>query len=453
MREKEIIVAAVSDVHGNLSALEAVLADCEKQGVEQVWNLGDFVGYIPFPNEVIKLLRKTCAASIIGNYDLKVLSFAKNIAKWKIKKSDEKYISFKWNSRALSPANRRYLEGLPKTKRMKVSGVTILLTHGSPASDDEGLIANTPAKRLHELAKMAGTDVVLCGHAHRPMSRRAGGVLFVNAGSVGRPEGDRRASYVILRFAAGRVRVEHRLVEYDISRSAEAIRAAKLPEEFVDVLTKASSLDALKTQREKPASGKTTDKEQLESALIFAKECKYEREHTHQVERLALKIFDQLGQLHKLGRAERFLLCCAAILHDIGWLEGQKGHHKTALRIIMDSPVLRFDLGTRRIIGLIVRYHRKALPNEQHTYFRDLNAKDRDIVRKLAGILRVADGLDRMHQGKVKNISCRLSKKQVEMLCSSKEPLDAEFDAARDKGMLFEDVFAGKLVFEREACR
>jgi exopolyphosphatase/pppGpp-phosphohydrolase len=191
----------------------------------------------------------------------------------------------------------------------------------------------------------------------------------------------------------------------------------------------------------------------IEAVLALAKECKYEREHTHQVERLALRIFDQLGRLHKLGQAERFLLQCAAILHDIGWLEGQKGHHKTALRIIMDSPVLRFNFPQRRIIGLTARYHRKSLPKEQHTYFRDLDAKDRYIVRKLSGILRVADGLDRMHQSKVKDISCRVGGKRIEMVCRSAVSLDAEFDAARDKGVLFEDVFAGKLVFERGACR
>ncbi len=191
----------------------------------------------------------------------------------------------------------------------------------------------------------------------------------------------------------------------------------------------------------------------MEAVLALAKECKYEREHAHQVERLALEIFDRLGRLHKLGQAERFLLQCAAILHDIGWMEGQKGHHKTALRIIMDSPVLRFDLPTRRIIGLIARYHRKAMPKEQHTYFCDLDAKDRDTVRKLAGILRVADGLDRMHQSKVKDISCRVDGKRIEIVCCSAVSLDAEFDAAKDKGTLLEDAFAGKLVFERRACR
>ena len=191
----------------------------------------------------------------------------------------------------------------------------------------------------------------------------------------------------------------------------------------------------------------------MEAVLALAKQCKYEREHTHQVERLALEIFDQLGPLHKLGQAERFLLRCAAILHDIGWLEGKKGHHKTALRIIMDSPVLRFDLGTRRIIGLIARYHRKAVPKEQHTYFRDLDSKDRDIVRKLAGILRVADGLDRTHQSKVKELNCKADKKAVKMICFSEGPMDDEFVSARDKGMLFEQVFNRKLVFEHGACR
>jgi exopolyphosphatase/guanosine-5'-triphosphate,3'-diphosphate pyrophosphatase len=191
----------------------------------------------------------------------------------------------------------------------------------------------------------------------------------------------------------------------------------------------------------------------LEAVLSLAKECKYEQEHTHQVERLALEIFDQLAPLHKLGQRERFLLRCAAILHDIGWLEGQKGHHKTALRFIMDSPVLRFDFPSRRLIGLIARYHRKAMPKEQHSYFRDLDSKDRDIVRKLAGILRIADGLDRTHQSKVKDINCRTGEKQVEIVCRSAQPLDAEFEAARDKGTLFENVFAGKLVFERKPCR
>ena len=188
----------------------------------------------------------------------------------------------------------------------------------------------------------------------------------------------------------------------------------------------------------------------LEAVLALARKCDYEREHTHQVEKLALQLFDRLVELHHLGGRERFMLRCGALLHDIGWIEGQKGHHKTALIIIMENVVLPFDFRDKSIIALLARYHRKALPTGQHPYFRDLDTKDQNIVRVLSGILRVADSLDRTHQSRVKDISCRVGKKTVKMICRSAEALDAEFAAAKDKGGLFENTFARKLVFE---CR
>jgi exopolyphosphatase/pppGpp-phosphohydrolase len=191
----------------------------------------------------------------------------------------------------------------------------------------------------------------------------------------------------------------------------------------------------------------------LEAVLALARKCNYEREHTHQVEKLALQLFDQLVELHHLSGQERFMLRCGALLHDIGWIEGKQGHHKTALRIIMENAALPFNFRDKNIIALLARYHHKALPKERHSYFRDLDTKDQNIVRLLSGILRVADGLDRTHQSKVGDISCQVDKKQVEMVCRSAVPLDAEFAAAADKGMLFEQVFNRKLVFERQACR
>ena len=192
------------------------------------------------------------------------------------------------------------------------------------------------------------------------------------------------------------------------------------------------------------------DSPALEAVLALAKKCNYEREHTHQVEKLALQLFDQLVELHHLGGQERFMLRCGALLHDIGWIQGQKGHHKTALRIIMGNAALPFDFRDKSIIALLARYHRKALPKEQHTYFRDLNTKDRDIVRKLAGILRVADSLDRTHQSKVEDISCRAGRKQIWLTCRSVKSLESEFAAARDKAELFEQVFGRKLVLKRK---
>ena len=188
----------------------------------------------------------------------------------------------------------------------------------------------------------------------------------------------------------------------------------------------------------------------LEAVLALARKCDYEREHTHQVEKLALQLFDQLVELHHLGGQERFMLRCGALLHDIGWIEGQKGHHKTALIIIMENVVLPFDFRDKSIIALLARYHRKALPAGRHSYFRDLNAKNRDIVRKLAGILRVADGLDRTHRILVGDISCRAGRKQISLTCRSVESLELEFAAARDKAELFEQVFWRKLALKRK---
>jgi exopolyphosphatase/guanosine-5'-triphosphate,3'-diphosphate pyrophosphatase len=188
----------------------------------------------------------------------------------------------------------------------------------------------------------------------------------------------------------------------------------------------------------------------LEAVLALARKCNYEREHTHQVEKLALQLFDQLVELHHLGSRERFMLRCGALLHDIGWLEGKQGHHKAALRIIMENAALPFDFRDKSIIALLARYHRKALPKKRHSYFRDLDTKDQNIVRVLSGILRVADGLDRTHRILVGDINCRTGRKQISLTCRSVESLESEFAAARDKAELFEQVFARKLVMEHK---
>jgi putative phosphoesterase len=460
LRPKTLKIAVLSDVHGNLPALESVLVDAKKHGAEQIWYLGDFVGYIPYPNEVIWRLRDENAISIVGNYDLKVLSFARKKKQWKKQKSGEKFVVFEWNYKALSAANKRFLRTLPKERRLKIAGLTVLLTHGSPADNEEGIDSSLPAKRLNQLAKIARADVVLCGHTHRPLRRRAGNVFFVNAGSVGRPEGDTRASYAILTFAGNRVAVKHYKVIYNIARATAAIRKAALSAGLIDVLEKAVSLDVLKKQHENHVS--LTNEKKLEAVLALAEKCKYERQHTHQVEKLSLLLFDQLTELHHLGSKERFLLRCGVLLHDIGWIEGQQGHHKVALRIIMENKTLPFDFRDKSIIALLARYHRKRPPASGDAYYCELNAKDKTIVRKLAAILRLADGLDRSHRNLVENINCKLRGNRLELICSSKESsaagetspeggLDEEFKAAGEKTDLFKQVFGKKLVLRRKS--
>jgi putative phosphoesterase len=245
-------VALIGDVHANLPALEAVLAHILEQGIEKIWNVGDFVGYGPFPDEVVQLfrtaqgLRNEDVLSIVGNYDLKVLEFKQNKAKWRKRKSPQKYLAFKWAYENLSKKNRKYLRFLSQEMRMKVKGHRILLTHGSPASNSEHLTPDTPKKRLRELAQMAEADIIICGHSHQPFARQVDDVWFINTGSVGRPDdGDPRACYAILEIEPDLVQVQHYRIEYDIDRVVAAIRERKLPEEFAQMLLQGRNLDAV----------------------------------------------------------------------------------------------------------------------------------------------------------------------------------------------------------------
>jgi putative phosphoesterase len=240
-------VALIGDIHANLPALEAVLAHIQDQDVEAIWNIGDFVGYGAFPNRVVQWFRKNEAAlCIAGNYDLKVLRFKKKKKKWRKKKRLEKYLAFKWAYHQLSKKNRKFLRFLSKEIRMKVKGRRILLTHGSPTSNEEHLTPDTPEKRLKKLARKAEADVIICGHSHQPFVRQVDDVWFINTGSVGRPDdGDPRACYAILEIDSENIQVHHYRVEYDVERAVSAIREHELPEAFAQMFLQGRDLDTI----------------------------------------------------------------------------------------------------------------------------------------------------------------------------------------------------------------
>ncbi len=239
-------IALIGDVHANLHALEAVLLHASDQGVKTIWNVGDFVGYGAFPEEVVSLLRRVKAVSIQGNYDQKVLKVKKKQAVWEATKVPEKWLAFQWAYAHLSDRSCKYLKGLPKNRRLKARGWKILLTHGSPASPDEHLGPDTPPARLSELADIARADLIICGHSHQPFTRLIENVLFINTGSVGRPDdSDPRASYAILKLKRKMVEVIHYRVEYDVDQAASAIRANQLPEQFAQMFLQGRSRTGL----------------------------------------------------------------------------------------------------------------------------------------------------------------------------------------------------------------
>ena len=190
---------------------------------------------------------------------------------------------------------------------------------------------------------------------------------------------------------------------------------------------------------------KLNDQEKIDLKLVLklAKSCNFDARHTKQVTKLALKLFDDLQTLHKLGQQEKFYLLCAGLLHDIGvHTEGPKAHHKTALKIILDTPLLQFDNKTRLIIGSIARYHRKALPSQNHDHYKALTSEERKIVSILAGILRIADGLDYSHKSRIRTVRASFTKNAIQIDCLvRKEPVRKEITSAKKKSNLLARYF------------
>ncbi len=442
-------IALLGDIHGNLKAFEAVLADARAKGATTFLNAGDLIGYGPFPDEVVKLARSSELVSVIGNYDLKALSVGecgKGTAK-----EPKKQLAFRWAYDNLSLESREYLKELPHEIRFEVAGTKCLLTHGSPTSIDEHLGPETSEERLAELARSSAAQMIIVGHSHRDMVRRVGGTLFVNTGSVGRPDdGDPRATYAIMTTEP--LKVEHVRVEYDVAATVQAVREKGLPEEFAQMLIQGRSFEYVADRGRKAATA--SSQWPREDVLVEVRKVaeKYQQldRHTEQVTKLALELFDQLQRLHRMKGEDRFLLECAGTLHDIGWSAGTTAHHKNALTLILSDTDLPLTDRERKLIGAVARYHTRAIPKKKHAHFASLRESDQVRVSKLAALLRIADGLDATHASVVESVDCTVDDERLTIKLTGKSDSSAERSEALKKGDLFRKVFHLGLVLEYE---
>ena len=240
-------IAIISDIHANLPALEAVLAHADSIGVKGYWCLGDLVQFNAFPDEVVTAIRKLNAPCIHGNIDLRVLEMKQQLKTAIFEDLAEEMQPFAWSYNQLSRKNRKFLRKLPEAMRIKFKGHKFLLVHGSPAANDEPLYVDTAEERLIELASSGDAEFILCGHTHKPFTREAGGVLFINPGSVGRPiDHDPRASYVVMDIKKNAVNVEFFRVEFNLSIAVDTIRQAGLPDIYARMVETAITLEEAK---------------------------------------------------------------------------------------------------------------------------------------------------------------------------------------------------------------
>jgi putative phosphoesterase len=235
-------LAILSDVHANLPALEAVLADIAATGVDARYALGDLVGYAPWPNEVLERLAAEGFPVVMGNYD-DGTAYVRDECGCAYTDPFEEALgdrSFAWTKANVTDANKAWLRTLHPQIRFEADGHRFLLVHGSPRRINEYLYEDRLESSFARIAAGADADVIVCGHTHRPYDKTVAGVRFINVGSAGKPkDGDPRGCWALIETGAGGVTVEFRRVDYDVERAAAAILASDLPAEFAEELREA----------------------------------------------------------------------------------------------------------------------------------------------------------------------------------------------------------------------
>lgn len=248
--------ALVSDIHANLPALEAVARDIEaRHDIAATYHLGDLVGYAPWPNETVALLRERGVVGVAGNYDSTTADGYKHCGcKYEHPRQEElSHLSYEWTRRHTSLETKQYLASLPFRIDLRplgghLSGPTVTLLHGNHVLNtvyvDEDRSDGFLEKMGNAVGAQAG-DVVCFGHTHVPWHRIVDHVHYVNTGSVGRPkDGDWRAGYVFLEVAREEVRVEVIRVDYDVEKAARAIIESDLPSDLAEYLRTGGKMSA-----------------------------------------------------------------------------------------------------------------------------------------------------------------------------------------------------------------
>ena len=241
-------IALISDIHANLPALDAVLADIDRRGdVHGVYHAGDLVGYSASPNEVVARLLERGIAGVAGNYDSTVATDYEHCGCRSESPRQEElaHVSYEYTRRAVTAETKRVLGALPFSLDVRplgghAAGPRLVIVHGTPTlntvywTEDR---SDDFCRKMAAVVALKAGDVIAFGHTHKPWHRVVDGIQFVNTGSVGRPkDGDWRAAYVLLELALGAPRVEVVRVEYAIETTIAGVRGAGLPEDFVEFL-------------------------------------------------------------------------------------------------------------------------------------------------------------------------------------------------------------------------
>jgi exopolyphosphatase/guanosine-5'-triphosphate,3'-diphosphate pyrophosphatase len=183
-----------------------------------------------------------------------------------------------------------------------------------------------------------------------------------------------------------------------------------------------------------------------EAAIALGQRFYFDERHARQVARLALSMFDGMAELHRLPAAARPLLEAAALLHDVGNAVSYQRHHKHTYYLVQNADIPGLADRQRELVARVARFHRGSAPEPGHPMMEDLSLPERQLVRKLSTILRIADSFDRSHHQPVNRIDARVKNGAVHVRLASRTAIDLELWDAEREAPLFRRILGKRLV-------
>lgn len=230
-------IALISDIHGNMQALEAVLNDIEKEKCDKIYCLGDLAMAGPEPVKTIEVIKKLYDAGkldlIQGNTDLMIA----NYSQWGDTVKEKFPImgnALEDDVKQISNDIKIFLKNLPEQKELTIEGENVLLVHGSPRKNDENIMPDLLIKDVEEIISGTKASVIFCGHTHIPCGYQTEtNQTVVNVGSVGRPfTKNPQSCYVIADFRPKNVEIKHKFIDYNNEKASEILSDRKFKGAF-----------------------------------------------------------------------------------------------------------------------------------------------------------------------------------------------------------------------------
>lgn len=223
-------IAVMSDIHGNLLALESVLEDAEKERCEKFLFLGDYALAGPEPDDTVNfcmsLFNRDNVEMIQGNTDKMIAEYSEELYSTLSKAAPVMANALREEANNLSKNQIEFLKNLPKKKDIEIDNIKILMVHGSPRKNNEDILPTTSIEEVEEMIKDSKADLILCGHTHLPCGFQTNTKqTVVNDGSVGRPFTENPEScYVIITTTGnGNFEIEHKFVKYNNIQAAKKL--------------------------------------------------------------------------------------------------------------------------------------------------------------------------------------------------------------------------------------